>query len=112
MNNPTTTGEAFARTTDPATSHEAADSLKEAGASELEKKVYEAIHSTGINGATGHEIVALTGLPWSSATPRLAPLRRKGLIRPTFPRRPGPSGRACIVWVAVGFLPTPFRDGN
>jgi DNA-binding MarR family transcriptional regulator len=94
-------GEAYARVEDPETSHEAADAVRGEHASRLELAVLKALrdHPAGL---TAHELIAITGIPNESLTPRLAPLRRKGLITDSGERRKGPtSNRRCIVWIAV-----------
>ncbi len=75
---------AQARTTDPDTSHAAAGAVK---LSVLEAKVIEALKrdagsfdDTPDLGLTGKDLAGHTGAPLNSITPRLAPLRRKGLI--------------------------------
>jgi len=92
---------AYARRTDPDTSHEAAESVKP---TELETLVLNALRSFGSTGATSHELVAETGMEWQTVSPRLRPLIRKGFAVETDKRRPGPSGRNCIVFVAAEFL--------
>lgn len=93
-------GEANARTEDPDTSHAAAQSLAGSPAGEIERVVYEAIFSAGELGMTADDVVEDTGLASNTATPRFAPLRRKGLIRDSGRRRPGNSGKKMIIWVA------------
>lgn len=89
---------ALARTTDPDTSHAAAKAVSGQVVNRVEALVLEAIRMRPC-GATAHEIVADTGIAWSTATPRLKPLRAKGLIVDSGQRRPGPgSNRLCIVW--------------
>ena len=56
--------DAFARHSDPSTSHAAAASMR---TSELEQKVLKAIIE--LNGATTHEISDHTGMPYWSVTP-------------------------------------------
>ena len=92
------TGSAFARSSDPATSHEAAAGVN---ANSLEMTVVEALKelgpSTSFEAATHLDIH-----PWS-ISPRFRPLARKGLIRDTKTTRatkPG-SNRKSIVWEAV-----------
>jgi hypothetical protein len=78
---------AQARITDPDTSHAAAGTVK---LSVLEAKVIEALQRDAkeaairevaeASGLTGKELASRTGVPLNSITPRLAPLRRKGLI--------------------------------
>lgn len=93
-------GAAYARGSDPDTSHGAADSVRGNIATVLEYKVLRVLREHPL-GLTNHEIVALTGLTWNTATPRIAPLVRKGLVYDTGRRRKGPTNRACIVWAAV-----------
>jgi hypothetical protein len=88
--------EAYARSTDPQTSRDAADSLK---MTELETSVYTALART--DGATCSELGAMMQLPRDSISPRMPPLLRKGHIVDSGLRRPGPSRRQQIVWKAV-----------
>lgn len=91
-------GEAHARRSDPATSKDAADALEGEVATRMELKVLAALRNSP-NGATTHELVGLTGLPYESVTPRIKPLRKKGLVEDSGAKRPGPGGkRQCIVW--------------
>ncbi len=71
---------AFARNSDPATSHAAAKKV-ETKVSHLEKLVYEAIVSAGPHGATWNEISQRTGIDKASISPRFKPLRQKGFIQ-------------------------------
>jgi hypothetical protein len=67
-----------ARTTDPDTSHEAADSID---TTKLEQIVYQEIRKRGERGATWDELT--DALPWlakASISPRFVKLREKGLI--------------------------------
>lgn len=89
--------EAYARRSDPDTSHEAAESVK---LSQLEAVVLEALKQFQ-NGATASELCAHLEMEWQSVSPRLAPLCRKGYAFDTTERRPGPSGRKQIVWKAT-----------
>lgn len=82
---------AFARSTDPDTSHDAAKSFDPTA---LEAKVLEVIQSYGQDGCIKDQI--LQHFPADAAptiTPRLAPLMRKGWIEDTGDRRKGNSGR-------------------
>lgn len=87
-------GEAHARRNDPETSHEAAEHVKGLRATNLEQIALEAFTVEG----TAHDLCERTGLPWQTITPRLAPLKRKGLLYDTGKRERGPTGRRCIVW--------------
>ncbi len=66
-----------ARNTDPETSKESA---KKVNATSRELIVLKALATCPV-GATCQELVDLTGLAWNTLSPRLAPLREKGLIR-------------------------------
>ena len=83
---------ALSRTSDPQTAHDAARRVNVTG---LEQSVLAALHRTG-NGATTHEIAAEMKVEWTSVSPRMAPLERKGLVERTLFRRDGR-----IVWVAT-----------
>jgi DNA-binding MarR family transcriptional regulator len=87
---------AYARRSDPETSHEAAQEV-EKSVTALEAIVLEALRNHPL-GLTNHEIVEFTGLTWNTASPRLHPLVKKGWVIDSGERRPGPSGRNCIVW--------------
>jgi len=97
---------AFARRTDPETSHAAAKSV-ESEATRLENIVYEATKKRGDLGLTWDEAALETGLPPASVSPRWKPLRAKGMIKAKTDqfgntvKRAGASGRGQIVWVAV-----------
>lgn len=89
---------AYARTEDPETSHEAAEGVDVA---ELERRVYSALKLRGKEGATSHELSALTKIHIWSVSPRLKPLRRKNLVEDSGERRYSPMGKRCIVWRAI-----------
>ena len=86
----------LARTSDPDTSHAAADRVtpKVDG---LESRVVEALRGMGRprSGLTCSEISAVTGIHERSVTPRMKPLRKKGLVWRRTEKR---NGRT--VWVA------------
>ncbi len=86
-----------ARKTDPFTSHEAGRSVE---ANQVEQIVLDAIRKS-INGLTADEIVERTGLEKNTATPRTAPLKRKGLIYTDGTTKMGLAGRKVLVWKAV-----------
>lgn len=93
-------GEAYARATDPDTSHAAAESMKPE-ANRLEQMVVDALAFPG----TCSQIASRLGMAWNTVSPRLAPLRRKGIIKPltdakgNIVKKMGPSRRKQIVWV-------------
>lgn len=101
--------EAYARRTDPKTSHNAADSLDEQTLSHMESIALEAAWRCGLRGMINDDLVRITGLPWKSITPRMAPLERKGFVwkridpltgKPA--TRPGASGRGQEIYFATG----------
>lgn len=89
--------DAYSRTRDPDTSHEAAESIK---ATDMEATVLTALKECGERGATTHELGDKLGLGRDSVSPRMPPLIRKGYAEQTEERRKGPSGRNCIVFKA------------
>lgn len=91
-------GEAYARSSDPDTSHAAANDVEGDEATRLELLFRDAVWSRP-NGATNHDICTITGLDWNTITPRARPLVRKGLIADSGERRIGPKGKKCIVWI-------------
>lgn len=73
------TGDAYARNTDPETSVIAADEMRTSGkASALEQRVYEALDESGPR--TSRELAAITGIDYASLTPRIKPLRKRGMV--------------------------------
>lgn len=92
--------QAYARRTDPKTSHDAAVSM-EPHLSHLESRVLGVLRAAGERGATTRELEHLTGLDFATVTPRIKPLCAKGYVKATKKRRAGPSGRSQIVWVAT-----------
>jgi len=81
-----------ARSSDPSTSHLAALSIN---ASALEKAC---LWSLGKSPKTTEEVAEDTGYSLQSITPRMAPLRSRGMVADTGLRRAGASGRKRIVW--------------
>ena len=92
--------QAFARGTDPDTSHLAAQSM-EGKCQRIEGIVLEALKKRGDHGATTRELAALTGLDWGTVTPRMKPMEKKGFITDSGHTRPGISNRQQIVWLAL-----------
>ena len=84
----------------PDTSIEAAKSID---ATKLQGMVRDVVWQRRELGATYSEAAAILGLPRDTVSPRGAPLQRKGLIVDSGERRPGPSNRKQIVWVAPQF---------
>lgn len=93
--------EAHARATDPETSHEAAAEIAGAKVNQMEQRALSALQAARPDGLTNHELVLHTGLPWNTISPRIRPLVRKGWVIDSGLRRPGPTGKRCIVWKAA-----------
>lgn len=87
--------DAFARSTDPTTSNDAAASVR---ATDLETTVFEIVKSSVV-GMTLDEICDATGLEKVTASPRLRPLEKKGFVIRSGSRI-GRSGRRQTVWRA------------
>lgn len=97
-------GEAWARGSDPDTSHDAADDARGERAIKLERQVYACLVARP-NGLTNWEIVELSGIAYHAATPRVKPLRRKGLVYDSGEKRKSPYGKECKVWKATIYRP-------
>ena len=91
---------AYARKTDPVTSHEAAEKITP-HLGTIDDAIYKALLEVGPHGATSDEIVEMTGLKYRSVTPRLKPMTRKGLVTGGKETRVGESGHKNLVWKAV-----------
>ena len=89
-----------AKSSDPDTSFDSAHEIM-GKLSYLESMVFSSIARCGEDGATAFQVQSDTGLANETCTPRLAPLRRKGLIVDSGKRRKGKSNRNQIVWRAV-----------
>lgn len=76
-------GEAYARKSDPHTSHEAAKKMKDSGlASKRERQVAGPFFwPENADGLTCGEVCRITGLQWNTASPRFAPLIRMGYLK-------------------------------
>lgn len=92
----TSPAHAAARHTDPATSHEAAQSLTTQYVTEREWAVLDALKLFGP--CTIEEVTQHTGLSLVTVSPRFRPLVRKGMIADSGERRLNASGRKAIVW--------------
>lgn len=97
-------GEAWARGSDPDTSHDAADDARGERAIKMERQVYACLVARP-NGLTNWEIVELSGLSYHSATPRVKPLRNKNLVYDSGEKRLSPYGKMCKVWRATIYRP-------
>lgn len=89
--------DAFARTSDPATSHEAAATCK---AAKLEALAVATLGRTP-HALTTLEMADLNGLNRDSFSPRMSPLRKKGLVMKCG-RRPTTGTHTAIAWALVG----------
>jgi hypothetical protein len=87
---------AYARRTDPKTSHDAASSI-ESELPRLESIVLNALKDAP-DGMTADELMRYTGIPRWTCAPRLAPLCRKELVMDSGELRKGDSNRNQIVW--------------
>lgn len=90
---------ALARAADPVTSHEAAPTVD---TTKLEGEVLGVIRSYRDAGCIADQIVQQMNGEWRTITPRLAPLRRKGLIV-VDGKRKGLSGRNQQIMFAKEF---------
>jgi hypothetical protein len=100
--------EAYARRTDPGTSHAAARDIGEVRINELETMAAKAIasHASGI---INDQLVRITGIDWNTITPRVRPLINKGLVMTRIidgrdETRPGSKGKGQTVWYATDKL--------
>ena len=87
---------AYARTTDPRTSHAAAAALS---VSPVEARLLASLREVGP--ATSFELADRTGMPITTVSPRLKPLVKQGLARDSGELRRGEGGRSRIVWEAT-----------
>lgn len=91
------------RKDDPDTSKEAA----QLDVSKLEARVYELLRFKPL---TAEELAFSLNKSLQSITPRIAPLRRKGLIYDSGIRKRGESGRLRIAWAAAAeIIPQPVK---
>lgn len=88
---------AFARCTDPVTSHRAAATVD---TSALEDIVLGYLRER-LGGATSYEIASVLRMSLVTVSPRLRPLVKKGLVVDSGRKECGESGRSRIVWVAA-----------
>ncbi len=89
------------RRDDPATSHEAAESVD---TSHMEQVVLEAIQDFGAEGCISDQVLAkLSHHRYSSVTARYKQLKEKGLVKVDDRKRKGKSGRGQLVMWATEF---------
>tara|TARA_Y100001951_G_C11268227_1_gene256983 strand:+ start:581 stop:922 length:342 start_codon:yes stop_codon:yes gene_type:complete len=92
---------AYARKTDPVTSHEAAEAITPP-LNKIEQGIYDALCSFLPDGATSDEIVEASGIQYRTVTPRLKPMCKKGFVIDSGKYKRGDSGRRQIIWTAKG----------
>ena len=94
--------EAHARTQDPDTSHQAADSMRGKAAGRVEQIVIDALNRLGGSGTAYQiEVEVKRNHPHidsNTTSPRLKPLEKKGHVRRTDRRGPGRGSRNQIIW--------------
>lgn len=102
---------AYARSTDPSTASEAAETVSVAKAEML---VLSRLRTKRLleRGATSDEMAKLTGIDRVTVSPRFRPLERKGLIVDRGERRRGQSGRYSIVWKALDLQAPTVTNGR
>jgi hypothetical protein len=90
---------AYARRTDPGTAHVAAEAIKP-DVARIEMLVARAVMHNMPRGLICDDICKVTGLEWNTVSPRLKPLRAKGVLSLLWNAatekpitRPGKSGR-------------------
>ncbi len=92
--------DAFARRTDPVTSHDAAKAAQRTSKA-LSDQCLTLIRKAGERGHTASELAKIIRVPRDSISPRLKPMVVKSLIRDSGVTRKPKGGREQIVWVAV-----------
>lgn len=103
-------GEAYARWSDPDTSHEAAEEVRGETATRLEWMVVETIRDYGRG--TMHDVSRITHVPWNTISPRFKPLCRKKLIYYTGEKWIGPFGKRCRVYDLESRRPKDPENGE
>ena len=91
----------LARSHDPATSHDAAESIT---ASHMEQVVLEKIEDFGSDGCISDQVLAaLPHYGYSTVTARYKQLKEKGFVKVDDRKRKGKSGRGQLVMWATQF---------
>lgn len=90
---------ARARDTDPATSHEAAESITEADVNRLFGLILQVLRASPA-GLTVPEIAERVQLPRDTVSPRMRPMQERGLVYAQGKRIPPGHTRSCLVWKA------------
>jgi hypothetical protein len=88
---------AFARHSDPSTSHQAAFEF-DAQVTAIEQRILAELRGLGRNGMTSHALAAVLCLELVTVSPRMKPLVTKNLVRDSGRRSESPSGRQRIIW--------------
>lgn len=91
---------AYARGSDPDTSHEAAASMDVVTVSKLQLIVLRAVHSLGGSGIT-EEVVEVSGNTWRTITPRFRPLVRMGFLSTPGKRKSPTTNRPQTIWATT-----------
>ena len=89
---------AYARNSDPNTSHMAADDIQP-HVTNLQHMVLSALQDNGA--MTTEQVAEYLGINIVSISPRFRPMAIRGVISDTGERRQNKSGRSAIVWRAV-----------
>ena len=100
----------LARSHDPATSHDAAESI---AASHMEQVVLEKIEDFGSDGCISDQVLAaLPHYGYSTVTARYKQLKEKGFIKVDHRKRKGKSGRGQLVMWASQFYTSNTSNGE
>jgi hypothetical protein len=102
--------EARARSSDPSTSHAAADFVNQKGRLNKTCALIMALLEDRPSGLTTHELADLTGISLVSVSPCLRPLARKGYVLEGEKRIPPGARVKSIAWVAKKWAPPMERN--
>jgi len=91
-------GAPTAHIANPETSHEAAESMRQAAPS-VRQRIMQVIKDSGLHGATDDEIEQITGLRHQTASAARRSLSKVGHVVDSGERRKTSSGRNAIVWI-------------
>jgi predicted transcriptional regulator len=92
---------AFARNSDPDTSHDAGRSIDDA-VTYLEQTVLDAVRTRKKDGCTLDELIDILAMDKVTISPRLRPLCNKGLVIENG-KRMGKSNRKQTIWLAIEY---------
>jgi len=93
---------AFARDSDPDTSHEAAELMSREKICRLQFIIVKYLRQLG-NMGTSEEVENLSGISLQSLTPRFRPMVKKNILIDSGKRKTGKSGRRRILWELVRY---------